>query len=255
MVSNVSPLAWNVPIVDENGNPTPYFVRQLARLLAEKKNIEDDVTDIAGDIAALTLDDLTDVNLPAAAQGDLLYRNATEWVKLAAGTSGQVLKTLGTGANPAWSTATWELISSYDFAVTGATQFLNSGDLTGYTDVLVIFSGVTCVSSTWRIVQVSTNGGSSYDTTSGNYATLDTAGVVSNDSAFFSHSTAATAARSGTVLISGINLAIAARHAQTLARATASALYVGSSSVINRVRAGANTGNMNGGKVWILARR
>ena len=36
MVSKVSPLAWNAPIVDDKGNPTPYFVRQLEQLLAEK---------------------------------------------------------------------------------------------------------------------------------------------------------------------------------------------------------------------------
>jgi len=38
------------------------------------------------------------------AQGDIMYRDASAWVRLAAGTSGQFLKTLGTGANPAWDT-------------------------------------------------------------------------------------------------------------------------------------------------------
>ena len=54
--------------------------------------------------AATTLDGLTDVNLPASSQGDILYRNATEWVRLIAGTSGQVLTTAGAAANPAWQT-------------------------------------------------------------------------------------------------------------------------------------------------------
>lgn len=36
MVSNVSPLAHNVPIVDDDGNPTPYFQRMLAIWLEEK---------------------------------------------------------------------------------------------------------------------------------------------------------------------------------------------------------------------------
>lgn len=35
-------------------------------------------------------------------QGDILYRNATAWVRLAAGTAGQVLQTGGAGANPSW---------------------------------------------------------------------------------------------------------------------------------------------------------
>jgi len=39
------------------------------------------------------------------AQGDIEYFNGTNWVSLAAGTSGQVLKTNGAGANPAWTAA------------------------------------------------------------------------------------------------------------------------------------------------------
>jgi hypothetical protein len=40
----------------------------------------------------------------SATQGDILYRNASAWVALPAGTSGQFLKTNGAGANPAWET-------------------------------------------------------------------------------------------------------------------------------------------------------
>jgi hypothetical protein len=39
-------------------------------------------------------------------QGSILYRNATAWVALAPGVSGQFLKTNGTGANPAWANTT-----------------------------------------------------------------------------------------------------------------------------------------------------
>lgn len=39
----------------------------------------------------------------AVAQGDILYRNATGWVRLAASTAGYVLSTGGAGANPAWT--------------------------------------------------------------------------------------------------------------------------------------------------------
>jgi hypothetical protein len=53
--------------------------------------------------ASLALNDLTDVTITGAAQGDVLYRNGTEWVNLGAGTSGQYLKTNGAGANPQWS--------------------------------------------------------------------------------------------------------------------------------------------------------
>ena len=45
----------------------------------------------------------TDItSLAGLAQGDILYYNGTDWVRLGAGTSGQVLQTGGTGANPSW---------------------------------------------------------------------------------------------------------------------------------------------------------
>lgn len=57
----------------------------------------------AGVPEEVTLSQLLDwVGSPA--QGDILYRNATTWVRLGAGTSGQFLQTQGAGANPQWST-------------------------------------------------------------------------------------------------------------------------------------------------------
>lgn len=49
-----------------------------------------------------TLTQLLDL-VGSAAQGDILYRNGSAWVRLAAGTSGQYLKTFGAAANPAWA--------------------------------------------------------------------------------------------------------------------------------------------------------
>lgn len=47
--------------------------------------------------------DGTDIALGSDAQGDIMYYNGTDWARLGAGTSGQVLKTQGTGANPVWA--------------------------------------------------------------------------------------------------------------------------------------------------------
>tara|TARA_R100000278_G_C5457704_1_gene159745 strand:+ start:152 stop:925 length:774 start_codon:yes stop_codon:yes gene_type:complete len=48
----------------------------------------------------------TDItSLAGLAQGDILYYNGTDWVRLGAGTSGQALLTQGTGANPIWGTS------------------------------------------------------------------------------------------------------------------------------------------------------
>jgi|SRR5580765_1312398 hypothetical protein len=52
---------------------------------------------------------VTSANLDAlfgATQGSIIYRNASAWVALGPGTSGQFLKTNGAGADPAWDAAT-----------------------------------------------------------------------------------------------------------------------------------------------------
>ncbi len=48
---------------------------------------------------------VTDLTMTGEAQGDVLYFNGSNWVKLAAGTSGQFLQTQGAGANPQWAAA------------------------------------------------------------------------------------------------------------------------------------------------------
>jgi hypothetical protein len=47
---------------------------------------------------------VTDLTIASESQGDLLYFNGTNWVRLGAGTSGQHLQTQGAGANPVWAT-------------------------------------------------------------------------------------------------------------------------------------------------------
>jgi hypothetical protein len=57
-----------------------------------------------GNYKSISLNDLSDTNLTGEVQGSVLYRNATEWVVLTPGTSGQFLQTQGASANPLWAT-------------------------------------------------------------------------------------------------------------------------------------------------------
>ena len=71
------------------------------------------------------------------AQGDIVYFNGTNLVRLAAGTSGQYLKTLGTGANPLWATvsAGGSPFTDIEFRPTGsaaADYFTMSGVVNGF---------------------------------------------------------------------------------------------------------------------------
>ena len=54
--------------------------------------------------------DGTDVGTTITTQGDILYRDGSGLQRLAAGTSGQFLKTQGTGANPVWGSVTSKLL-------------------------------------------------------------------------------------------------------------------------------------------------
>jgi hypothetical protein len=49
-----------------------------------------------------TLSEILDF-IGSAAQGDILFRGASGWQRLAAGTAGFMLRTAGAGADPAWS--------------------------------------------------------------------------------------------------------------------------------------------------------
>lgn len=70
-------------------------VSATARLLGRK-------TAGAGDAEELTLSEALDL-IGSAAQGDVLYRGAAGWEKLAAGTARHVLQTGGAAANPSWT--------------------------------------------------------------------------------------------------------------------------------------------------------
>lgn len=66
-----------------------------------------DVTNSAGSLVLTVGDnsvDGTDIAVGSDAQGDVLYYDGTNWVRLGAGTTGQKFETRGAGANPVWDT-------------------------------------------------------------------------------------------------------------------------------------------------------
>lgn len=78
------------------------------------------------------------------AQGDVIYYNGTAWVRLAAGTSGQYLQTLGTGANPAWAAVnTGMTLLSTLTTTSGSTATASGLTLTSYKKLYFTFSGVS----------------------------------------------------------------------------------------------------------------
>lgn len=60
----------------------------------------------------------TDLTSTLTTQGDIVYRDASGLVRLGAGTSGQFLKTQGTGANPVWGDVTQKFVKAQKFHIT-----------------------------------------------------------------------------------------------------------------------------------------
>ena len=90
------------------------------------------------------------IALGSDAQGDVMYYNGTDWVRLAAGTSGQFLKTNGAGANPAWVTPA---VSGMTLLATLATTSSNSVptgtlNLTPYRKLFISLNGISASAST-----------------------------------------------------------------------------------------------------------
>lgn len=141
---DVPPLDWQTPIVDPaTGRPTAQFALLWQRLFQNGDFVNEAAAEAADDAASalsglaakadkgavgssgltmatsrllgrttastgaveeLTLSQALDL-IGSAAQGDILYRGSSGWARLAAGTNGHFLKTLGAGSDPAWASA------------------------------------------------------------------------------------------------------------------------------------------------------
>lgn len=79
----------------------------------------------AGDVEEVTLTQLLDW-LGSIAQGDVIYRGASNWARLPAGTNGQFLQTQGASANPQWATVSAGAATSEPFITHAATGGLSN---------------------------------------------------------------------------------------------------------------------------------
>ena len=85
------------------------------------------------------------IDLASAAQGDVLYHNGTSYVRLAAGTSGQVLQTQGAGANPVWAAdAAGALVHLSTTTVSSVVTEIQVNDVFSatYTNYRIVFNNI-----------------------------------------------------------------------------------------------------------------
>jgi hypothetical protein len=84
--------------------------------------------------------DGTDVGTTLTTQGDILYRDGSGLQRLAAGTSGQVLQTGGSGANPSWGTVSSDYVKLASGNVTSGSSFNIDGYFSNTYDVFKLFT-------------------------------------------------------------------------------------------------------------------
>ena len=117
------------------------------------------------------------------AQGDILYYNGTAYARLAAGTSGQYLKTQGSGANPTWANL-GTLGSAVALSGSATTTF--SSLPAGLNYIVITFDAVSNGSTDNILVQIGDSGGletSGYTSASSNDLGTD----VSSSAGFIVH--------------------------------------------------------------------
>lgn len=92
-----------------------------------------------------------------AVQGDIIFRSATEWARLAAGSAGQVLRSGGAGANPSYGSAGFTYATP--IASTSGSNIDFTGIPAGVTEVEVVFRGTSLSGTDNLLVQLGTSGG------------------------------------------------------------------------------------------------
>ena len=104
-----------VYFIEQSGNPTAASNRGFLFTKDVSGITELYWMDSAGTVIQLTTGGkilITSLAIASEAQGDVLYRGASAWSRLGAGTSGQFLKTQGAAANPAWADAGFQTAAS-----------------------------------------------------------------------------------------------------------------------------------------------
>jgi len=78
--------------------------------------------------SAITMSHLADFSFPGASAGDLLYFDGSRWVNLPAGTSGQYLRTYGSGNPPGWETPAARAIFNFLMGIEPPSDGLEAGE-------------------------------------------------------------------------------------------------------------------------------
>lgn len=180
---------------------------------------------LANDLAAL--EGLGSTGLAARTAADTWAQRT-----ITAGVGITVTNGSGAAGNPTIAANGWVELLNFDFASGAAAT--KEIDVTGYKEIHVIGTDLVHAATVQRCLNFSIDGGSTWQTTSGDYADVSAAGGLTNNVALFGHNTATTAARSSFFHIfdndgrSPVSVDCVTRSVQQVFKASA--------TVVNRIR-------------------
>ena len=146
--------------------------------------------------------------------------------------------------------ADWRLIESRVCTVNANEDFIN---LAGYNEILVVIKAITRSISGITTLRVSIDNGASFLATAADYLDVSVAGVEGGIDRIPIHTTNATAARSGRVLIQLFDTASIVKMAEAWDGNT---YFIPTANALNAVRVYSGTagGNLTGGTIFIYGR-
>lgn len=144
----------------------------------------------------------------------------------------------------------WSLLSTT--TADGTVGNYDYNNLSSYSEIMVVFDGITKSASQTLLLRVSTDNGSTFLNSSGDYIQIAANGQETDDTAITLHATAATAARSGCCVIRAFNIASVSRWVETTASVVN--FIIPSATALNAIRILTNSGLLNAGKIYIFGR-
>lgn len=230
----VDPLQHDVKIAEANGSGTAWFIRQWNLLLALVKQV-------------------TSLSQPSGVTPGT-YGDSTNVAQVTVDEFGRV-----TGAQnvPIAAGGAWEIVGTWTYSsAVSSVEF----DVTGYTDIIVTAQAVDPSGVARCALQVSSDAGATWFTTSGDYKYINNNGVTFNDVAIALYESYSNDPRSASLQMFAIDTGSLCKVALGSLAPTFTAWFDGAATAINRIRlvmltsAPANV-NFAGGTIQVLGRQ
>lgn len=250
----VDPLTYNSVIANQGGTPTPEFMQQwnlllqLVRQVTSVSGVEIETTAPIGGGGALTA--LTPITHDNSGATPGVYGDATNVAQVTVDATGHVTAVTEVAISSGPGTS-WTQVASHNFTATPQATF--DADVTGYSDVLLVWSAVALAASGFRAARVSTDGGGTFHATLGDYVSTSAGGLITNAASVTFHATAASGSRTGQMLLSAINVNDTAP--KTFIGGDSASQFVANGLPITDVRfLSTAAGNITAGTVYVLAK-